>query len=91
VGEFHPIGWGCEWWEGVNKVSQPGASAIGRRIRFAKGAFHGLFAISGLSLPRRPEYLRSMTEWIRRQNATDIKRVFTGRRLPGHYRSMQRY
>jgi hypothetical protein len=50
--------------EGVDKASQPGASAIERRIRFTRALSHSS-SISVDSRFRRLEHLKSLTEWIR--------------------------
>jgi hypothetical protein len=57
---------------GVNKASQPGASAIGRRIRFHK-AFHSSSVSVESRFRRTGGRLKSVTGWIRQQNAIDVK------------------
>lgn len=58
--------------EGVNKASQPGASAIGRRIRFTR-AFHSASVSAESRFSRTGRRLKSVTGWIRQQNAIDVK------------------
>jgi len=58
--------------EGVNKASRPGASAIGRRLRFTR-LFHSSSVISGVLAFEDWGRLKSVTRWLRQQNAMDVK------------------